>query len=193
MSSLRELVLQRGFGAPLGKSLRGYALESNELSVLQLVMHYLYCRPSLSDSLLSVPNFLSCFHAVPQKIELKVNIWCQKCKTDVLEAVTKLRGIDQVSVNSEKGMLTVIGEVDPVLVATRVKKKRKEAEIISVGPPKPPTEPPKKPPAETPPQQKKPQEKPLEKPRENPLPPCCNKCQIVTIYKFYDDGYCNIL
>ncbi|KAA8539166.1 hypothetical protein F0562_025858 [Nyssa sinensis] len=143
------------------------------------VMHYLYCRPSLSDSLLSVPNFLSCFHAVPQKIELKVNIWCQKCKTDVLKAVAKLGGIDQVSVDAEKGTLTVIGEVDPVLVAIRLRKKGKEVEIISVGPPKPP-EPPKKPPAEKP-------------PPEKPLPPCCNQCQTVTIYSFYDDGYCNIL
>ncbi|KAA8535200.1 hypothetical protein F0562_030203 [Nyssa sinensis] len=118
-----------------------------------------------------------------KKIELKVNIWCQKCKTDVLKAVAKLGGIDQVSVDAEKGTLTVIGEVDPVLVAIRLRKKGKEAKIISVGPPKPP-EPPKKPPAEKPPPQK---------PPEKPLPPCCNQCQTVTIYSFYDDGYCSIL
>uniref|UniRef100_A0A5B7BLE9 Putative heavy metal-associated isoprenylated plant protein 26 n=1 Tax=Davidia involucrata TaxID=16924 RepID=A0A5B7BLE9_DAVIN len=116
-----------------------------------------------------------------KKIELKVNIQCQKCKTDVLKAVTKLTGIDQVSVDAEKGMLTVIGEVDPVLVATRVRKKGKAAEIISVGPPKPP-EPPKKPPEKPPP--------------EKPLPPCCNKCQLVVVsHGFYDDPghYCCIL
>ncbi|KAM4118700.1 hypothetical protein ACJW30_03G001300 [Castanea mollissima] len=73
-----------------------------------------------------------------KKIVIKVNINCQICKTEVLKAVTKLTGIDKVSVDGEKGMLTIVGEVDPVLVVRNLKKIGKVPEIISVGPPKPP-------------------------------------------------------
>nr|XP_027102508.1 heavy metal-associated isoprenylated plant protein 2-like [Coffea arabica] len=71
-----------------------------------------------------------------KKTEVKVNINCHKCKSEVLKAVTKLQGIDQVTADAAKGILTVVGEVDPVCVITRVRKTGKDAEIISVGPPK---------------------------------------------------------
>ncbi|KAA8536676.1 hypothetical protein F0562_029154 [Nyssa sinensis] len=116
-----------------------------------------------------------CFYAISQKTELKVSINCQKCKTDVLKAVTKLTGIDQVSVDGEKGTLTVIGEVDPVLVTNQVRKTGKVVEIMSVGPPKPP-------------------EKPKKPEPEKPLPPCCNDCQLVAVsFTRHDGGYCSIL
>ncbi|KAI8021147.1 Heavy metal-associated isoprenylated plant protein 43 [Camellia lanceoleosa] len=112
-----------------------------------------------------------------KKIELKVGIHCQKCKTEVLKAVTKLTGIDHVSVDAEKGTLTVIGNVDPVCVTTQVRKTGKVVELISVGPPKPP--------------EKKPQ------PPKSPicLPPCCKECQLVGItFVPYDGGSsCSIL
>ncbi|THG21580.1 hypothetical protein TEA_025262 [Camellia sinensis var. sinensis] len=44
--------------------------------------------------------------------------------------------LDEISVDSEKGILTVIGNVDPVLVATQVRKSRKVADLIGVGPSK---------------------------------------------------------
>ncbi|GMP63567.1 hypothetical protein CsSME_00025200 [Camellia sinensis var. sinensis] len=96
-----------------------------------------------------------------KKIELKVGIYCHKCKTEVLKAVTKLTGIDQVSVDAEKGTLTVIGNVDPVCVTTQVRRKTgKVVELISVGPPKPPD--------------------PKPQPSKPPicLPPCCKECQV---------------
>ncbi|KVI08058.1 Heavy metal-associated domain, HMA [Cynara cardunculus var. scolymus] len=40
----------------------------------------------------------------------------QKCKTKVLKAVTKLTGINEVSVDLAKQMVVVIGDVDPMLV-----------------------------------------------------------------------------
>ncbi|KAL3538378.1 hypothetical protein ACH5RR_001758 [Cinchona calisaya] len=103
---------------------------------------------------------------------MKVNINCQKCKTLVLRAVTKLEGVDQVTVDAEKGILTVVGEVDPVCVTTKVRKTGKYAEILSVGPPKKP-DPPKP---------------------DKPLPPCCPPCRFVTIdYEPYDSRICSIL
>ncbi|KAM7478569.1 hypothetical protein LguiA_026782 [Lonicera macranthoides] len=83
-------------------------------------------------------------------------------------------GVDQVSIDSEKGTLTVVGSVDPVLVAKKVRKTGKMAEISSVGPPKKPDSP--------------------TKPPTIPLPPCCNYCQFVPIpYTSYDAGSCSIL
>ncbi|KAL9681870.1 hypothetical protein QQ045_013659 [Rhodiola kirilowii] len=69
------------------------------------------------------------------KIVVKVSIHCEKCKQAVFKAVTKLTGIDQVSLDEEKGLLTIIGTVDPVVVVERVREKtRKRAYLESVGP-----------------------------------------------------------
>ncbi|KAM0016477.1 putative heavy metal-associated domain, HMA, heavy metal-associated domain superfamily [Helianthus debilis subsp. tardiflorus] len=77
-----------------------------------------------------------------QKIEVEVNMHCEKCRTDVLKSVTKLSGIDQVSVDLEKQVLVVVGDdVDPVSVVERVKKTGKRAKIITVGPSKKPDPP----------------------------------------------------
>ncbi|XP_028056145.1 heavy metal-associated isoprenylated plant protein 2-like [Camellia sinensis] len=66
-----------------------------------------------------------------KKIELKVGIYCHKCKTEVLKIKYQWM--------LKKETLTVIGNVDPVCVTTQVRRKTgKVVELISVGPPKPP-------------------------------------------------------
>ncbi|XP_060673754.1 heavy metal-associated isoprenylated plant protein 2-like [Ziziphus jujuba] len=110
-----------------------------------------------------------------KKTVIQVNIKCQKCKTDVLKATTKLSGIQEVSVDGEKELLSVVGDVDPVLVVKNLRKIGKVAKIISVGPPK------------------------SEKPKQSPkkpcnLPPCCNDCQLVAVGFSQDyNGGCHIL
>ncbi|XP_027162056.1 heavy metal-associated isoprenylated plant protein 43 [Coffea eugenioides] len=119
-----------------------------------------------------------------KKTEVKVNINCHKCKSDVLKAVTKLQGVDQVTADAAKGIVTVVGEVDPVCVITRVRKTGKFAEIISVGPPKKP-DPPKTVPAKP--------DKPDNDPPK-PLPPSCPQCQYVVVSYVPDDSrICSIL
>ncbi|KAL3814594.1 hypothetical protein ACJIZ3_015862 [Penstemon smallii] len=116
------------------------------------------------------------------KIVLKVAINCKRCKTEVLKAVAKLTGVDEVTVDEEKGILTVVGSVDPVCVITNVRKVSKSAEITSVGPPKKPDDPPKPKPPEP------------DKTKCKPLPPCCNQCQLVAVsYVTNDGGFCSIL
>ncbi|KAK2966197.1 hypothetical protein RJ640_008763, partial [Escallonia rubra] len=116
------------------------------------------------------------------KIELKVGIYCERCKRDVLKAITKLRGIDNVSVDTGKGMVTIIGDVDPVCVTKQVRKTGKVTELFSVGPPA----------KEKPKESKEP--KPPKSPPQKPLPPCCKECQLVAVsYTFYDGGVCSIL
>ncbi|XP_038716829.1 heavy metal-associated isoprenylated plant protein 43-like [Tripterygium wilfordii] len=107
-----------------------------------------------------------------KKTVIKVNINCQICKTEALKAVTKLSGIDQISVDGEKQTLTVIGEVDPVKVIKQLRKVGRIAHIVSVGPP------------ETP--KPKPPDDPVIPPP--PLPPYCNGCQLVPV-GYIDDPY----
>ncbi|CAH8272335.1 unnamed protein product [Arabidopsis lyrata] len=78
-----------------------------------------------------------------KKIEIKVNIDCEKCKHAIMEAVTELEGVNIVSLDQEKGILTVVGTMDPVCVAEQLRKVKQKPVVISVGPPKKPD--PKKP------------------------------------------------
>lgn len=75
--------------------------------------------------------------------------------------------------DNEKGTLTVVGTVDPACLTKKIRKSGKMAEIISVGPPKPPEkkEPPK------------------------PLPACCNNCQVAVGAAFISNEniFCSIL
>ncbi|XP_044483001.1 heavy metal-associated isoprenylated plant protein 43-like [Mangifera indica] len=112
-----------------------------------------------------------------KKIVIKVSINCQICQTEVLKAVTKLTGINELSVDREKGTLTIIGDVDPVSVSDRLKKIKKYPEIVSVGPPKSP-EPEKEKKSDPPP----------------PLPPSCKDCQLVAVgFSPYEYRMCTIL
>ncbi|KAI3752086.1 hypothetical protein L2E82_23253 [Cichorium intybus] len=71
---------------------------------------------------------------MPQEIKVKVSMHSQKCRKEVMKIVSKLSGVDEVSVDLQKEMLVVIGDVDPVCIATSLRKKRKVANIVSVGP-----------------------------------------------------------
>ncbi|XP_076943096.1 heavy metal-associated isoprenylated plant protein 2-like [Bidens hawaiensis] len=71
-----------------------------------------------------------------QEIKIKVNMHSEKCRKGVMKTITNLSGVDKVSVDLPKGMLVVIGDVDPVCVATCLRKKKWVAEIVSVGPKK---------------------------------------------------------
>ncbi|CAD5332756.1 unnamed protein product [Arabidopsis thaliana] len=73
-----------------------------------------------------------------KKIEIKVDIDCEKCKHAIMEAVTELEGVNIVSLDQEKSILTVVGTMDPVCVAEQLKKINKKPVVISVGPPKKP-------------------------------------------------------
>ncbi|XP_030529540.1 heavy metal-associated isoprenylated plant protein 2 [Rhodamnia argentea] len=73
-----------------------------------------------------------------KKTVVKVSITGEKEKRDVLKAVAKLEGINELSMDVAKGTLTVIGDADPVCIITCLRKKcGRCAEIQTVGPPKP--------------------------------------------------------
>ncbi|CAI9303250.1 unnamed protein product [Lactuca saligna] len=115
-----------------------------------------------------------------QEIKVKVNMHSQKCRKDVLKTVTKLSGVNEVSVDLAKEMLVVIGDVDPVSIATCLRKKQRVANIVSVGP-------------------YKKKEKEADKPIGFPIMYCNNPCQngygqfVYGHPPSHDGGGCNIL
>ncbi|XP_054787203.1 heavy metal-associated isoprenylated plant protein 12-like [Prosopis cineraria] len=71
------------------------------------------------------------------KVVLRVDFHCEKMKTKAMKAVSKLPGVESVSVDMKNKKLTVTGDVDPVSVVDKLKKVC-NTEIISVGPAKEP-------------------------------------------------------
>ncbi|KAI6695470.1 hypothetical protein NL676_023180 [Syzygium grande] len=116
---------------------------------------------------------------------IKVSVNSEKKKRGVLKAVAKLEGINELSVDVEKGTLTMIGDADLVRIITCLRKKCwRCVEIDTVGPPKSP---------------EKPKTKCLSPCRLPPCPPCrlppCPPCRSYPYSSWgkYDTNTCSIL
>ncbi|KAF8089646.1 hypothetical protein N665_0500s0012 [Sinapis alba] len=118
-----------------------------------------------------------------KKVEIKVDINCGKCNSAILEAVTVIEGVNHISLDEEKNILTVVRTMDPVCVASRLKKIKQKPVIISVGPPPKPPEPPKPPPA---PEQPKPVC------NCKPMSPYCASCDVVSVTTYESGSGCTI-
>ncbi|KAG6645691.1 heavy metal-associated isoprenylated plant protein 2-like [Carya illinoinensis] len=70
-----------------------------------------------------------------QKTVMKVHIACLKCKKQLIQAVTKLQGVDKVEVDADKGIFTVTGDADPYEIIVRTKQTGKFGDVLSVGAP----------------------------------------------------------
>ncbi|KAL9451954.1 hypothetical protein AB3S75_007874 [Citrus x aurantiifolia] len=70
-----------------------------------------------------------------QKIVMKVQMNCQKCRTQALKHVAEAGGVDFVGLEgSEKDKVVVIGEgVDAVKLAAGLRKKVGHTDLISVA------------------------------------------------------------
>ncbi|XP_066309387.1 heavy metal-associated isoprenylated plant protein 2-like [Miscanthus floridulus] len=66
------------------------------------------------------------------KIVLKVAITCKKCKTCVLGIASKVKGIKSLTYDDEKSTLTVVGDVDVVVIVEHLRKAKHPAEVVSV-------------------------------------------------------------
>ncbi|KAL4577653.1 hypothetical protein LXL04_013764 [Taraxacum kok-saghyz] len=74
-----------------------------------------------------------------QRTVLKVQLSCEKCKKKLLKSISGLEGVDKIELDSAKGTLTVTGDADPYKVIIRATKAIKCVEVMTVGPPPPPT------------------------------------------------------
>ncbi|KAJ0244428.1 Heavy metal-associated isoprenylated plant protein 43 [Hirschfeldia incana] len=138
-----------------------------------------------------------------KKVEIKVDINCGKCNSAILEAVTVIEGVNHISLDEKKNILTVVGTMDPVCVASRLKKIKQKPVIISVGPPPKPPEPPKPPAAPEPPkppevpEPPKPPPPPPGQPKPvcncKPMSPYCASCDVVSVTTYESGSGCTII
>ncbi|RID59582.1 hypothetical protein BRARA_F02803 [Brassica rapa] len=75
---------------------------------------------------------------VAKKVEMKVDINCGKCKNAIMQAVAEIEGVNQVVLDEEKSLLTVVGTMDPICVAEKLRKIKQKPVVVNIGPTKPP-------------------------------------------------------
>ncbi|URE40457.1 Heavy-metal-associated domain [Musa troglodytarum] len=102
-----------------------------------------------------------------KKIVLKVSIMCGKCKSCIMTTISKFHGVVSITMDAEKSTATVVGDVDAVLIVKALRKKKRPAEVVSVGEPD---------------KEKKEEKKPEP---SKPLPSCCTACKAVVVW--YDE------
>ncbi|GLT92086.1 hypothetical protein SLE2022_099430 [Rubroshorea leprosula] len=73
---------------------------------------------------------------VVQKTVLSVELQCCKCRQKVMKLIATVEGITSIVLDPSKNTVTVVGEADPVRIIKKVRKFRKFASIVSIGPPK---------------------------------------------------------
>ncbi|KAL6318069.1 hypothetical protein AAG906_031144 [Vitis piasezkii] len=71
-----------------------------------------------------------------QKTVVSVELLCSKCRQKVMKLIGAIEGITSVVLDPSKNTATVIGEADPVKIIKQVRKFKRSAMIVSIGPPK---------------------------------------------------------
>ncbi|KAH1093454.1 hypothetical protein GYH30_039279, partial [Glycine max] len=64
------------------------------------------------------------------------NFCCSRCRQKVMKLIATVEGIASIVLDPDKNTVTVIGEADPLRTVKPVRKFRKSATIVSIGPPK---------------------------------------------------------
>ncbi|XP_021764872.1 heavy metal-associated isoprenylated plant protein 39-like [Chenopodium quinoa] len=92
-------------------------------------------------SSITLPTLYNLRLAKMQKLVLQLDVHNDlNCKQKAINLVSSILGIDSISMDMKEKKLTVVGEMDPVDVMKKLRKKY-SAKIISVGPAKEPEKP----------------------------------------------------
>ncbi|XP_042492137.1 disease resistance protein Pik-1-like [Macadamia integrifolia] len=74
-----------------------------------------------------------------QKIVVKVQMWCQDCRTKAFKIAASLEGVDEVRLEGkEKEEVVLTGEgMDPICLVKSLRKKVGHSDILSISEVKP--------------------------------------------------------
>ncbi|KAF5462055.1 hypothetical protein F2P56_018095 [Juglans regia] len=82
-------------------------------------------------------NYVGCIRVSSEKkTVVSVELLCSKCRQKVMKLIATIDGITSIVLDPSKNTVTVIGEADPVRIIKKVRKFRKTATVVSVGPSK---------------------------------------------------------
>ncbi|KAK8642416.1 hypothetical protein V6N13_011760 [Hibiscus sabdariffa] len=103
-----------------------YALED----VMQkILLRILFSGSQLGQSTVESDSFLFLL----QKTVLSVELFCPKCRQNVMKVISDVVGITSIALDASKNTVTVTGEADPFKIIKKVRKFRKHASIVSIG------------------------------------------------------------
>ncbi|KAH7658785.1 Copper chaperone domain-containing protein [Dioscorea alata] len=106
------------------------------------------------------------------KTVVAVDMLCAKCKKKVLKLIARIEGINSVTLDSSKGLVTVVGDADPTCIIRNIRKFRKSAMFVTIGPFK---------------EEKKEEKKDEKKDKVDNIPRTCQKCD--TWFIIREDDY----
>ncbi|KAF3446350.1 hypothetical protein FNV43_RR11529 [Rhamnella rubrinervis] len=119
-------------------------------------------------------TFLYFIKIMAKKTVLSVELLCSKCRQKVMKLIAMLEGITSIVLDPSKNTVTVIGEADPVKIINKVRKFRKSATILSIGPPKD-------------------EKKDEKKDAYLYTPKACQRCDVWYVINDYPYPYCSIM
>ncbi|RXH91169.1 hypothetical protein DVH24_020192 [Malus domestica] len=116
-------------------------------------------------------KIVNCYNQM--KTVVSVELLCSKCRKKVMKLIATVEGITSIVLDPSKNTVTVTGDADPVKIIGKVRKFRKNAMVVSIGPPQ--------------------TEKKDEKKDVPYTPKVCQRCDVW--YVIAEDGYsyCSIM